>query len=174
MKRLGLAVLLLLWTALVAVGTARWIQRKDARPAEATSTPTDAIDVSVEAYLKLEGEPWMLSSLRMTRGAGVRVRREEIPGDGIRVVVTNAGTFGGDTVTIDLTKAPSGSIQGMAKVDWESDMGPPFTGSWRGVIGGIQLSSSDLANAHPLIMQFNLHKKGGAYPGCEHGVVVVP
>jgi hypothetical protein len=62
----------------------------------------------------------------------------------------------------------------MAQVDWEGDMGPPFAGSWRGVIGGIQLSSSDLANAHPLIMEFTLHKKGGAYLNCEHGVVAVP
>jgi hypothetical protein len=108
MKRLGFVFLLLLWTVLVAVGTVRWVQRNDAHAAD----PANSIEVSVEPHLKLEGEPWMLSSLRMTRGPGVHVRREELPGGGIRAVVTNASTFGGDTVTIDLTKAPSGSIRG--------------------------------------------------------------
>ncbi len=174
MKQLGLVVLFLLWTMLVVGGTLRWVHRKDDRLADETSTKADPIDVSVDPHLKLEDDRWMLSSLRMTRGAGVNVRREELPGGGIRVVATDANTFGGDTVTIDLTKAPGGSIQGMAKVDWERDMGPPFAGSWRGVMGGIQLSSSDLANAHPLIIEFTFHEKGGDYPGCEHGVVSVP
>ncbi len=174
MKKSLSVLLVMLWTVLVAVAATGWGHRKDDRIAGSVVSKADSIELFVDPHLRLEGEPWMFSSLRMSKGRGIGVKREDLAEGTVRIVVTDANTFGGDTVTIDLTKAPNGSVQAMARVNWERDIGPPFEGSWHDLVGGVTLSSAALQESHPVIIEFTLNEKGGDYPGCEHGVVSVP
>ncbi len=166
MKRPWILGLLLLLTILAVAATAQFLGRGKGG--------SRAIEAFVDPKLNLQEGPWMLSSSRMSRGRAVHVSRQNLPDGGVRVVVDDANTFSGDTVTIDLEEGPAGSVRARAKVEWIGDMGPPFEGTWQDLVGGVTLSSAPLRDAHPLIIDFTLHEKGGDYPGCEHGVVSVP
>jgi hypothetical protein len=171
MKRTRLVVLVLLWTTLVSLGTARWVQRR----AGAQPISHGAIEVAEIPHMTLRGEPWMLTSLRMSQGPNaMHVKREALSGGGLRIVVDDADGFSWDTVTIDLVKDSVASpLRASVKVDWTTDMGPQ-SGTWSDVTGWIDLSSSDLSSADPLVIQFTLRKTGGEYPDCVHGALTVP
>jgi hypothetical protein len=164
----------LLWTLVVAAGTISWILRGGYNPLEAMFTRPQLVDTSVGDWVRLDGDSWMLSSWRMSKGAELHVNRQATPSGGVRIVVDDADGFSWDTVTLDLARRTDGSVEARGRVDWTTDFGPPFDGSLSNVTGSVALSSSDLAGAHPLIIDFTLRGLSGGHQVCEHGIVAAP
>lgn len=133
-----------------------------------------AVETLVDDSARPVETPWMLSTWRLSKGNEIHVSRAVDADGGVRLVIDDGNGFSWDTVTLDLAKDALGKIRSKAKVDWTKDFGPPFDGSFENVEGHVELSSADIANAHPLDVEYELSGSIGNRPVCEHGHVVVP
>jgi hypothetical protein len=135
--------------------------------------PFRAIDASVEDGLELDGEPYMHSSWRVSRGEEVHVKRE-IRADGVtRLLVDDQNGFSWDTLCIDLSRRKDGTIRAEAIVCWTADFGPPHDGTLGNLNGKVVLSSSNWSGADPLIVDFDVQGQGLDELVRENGRVVV-
>jgi hypothetical protein len=170
-QTLLVSAFILVVVAALAVG-GYWARRKAGGPGLAKDS--EPIWTSVSDSVGDGEEPWMLSSWRMSRGSAVHAKRETLPDGVVRITIEDSSIFSGDTVIIDVESGPEGTIQATARMNWSRDFGPPFKGSNDLPTGSVMVSSADIAGAHPLAIEYDLHGVGEDASTCEHGLVLVP
>jgi hypothetical protein len=124
--------------------------------------------------MTLDGDPYMHSSRRASRGAAVHADRL-IRSDGtvwIRIDDWDRST--GDGVRIELSRGPDGMTKAEAVADWDQDPGPPLYGVFDILNGRVVLSSEDWSKPSPLIIEFDIQCQGTHEPFHETGRVSVP
>jgi hypothetical protein len=138
-------------------------------------TPTpQPIDAFVEAGMELDGEPYMHSYWRVSRGEAVHTHRETRPDGSVRITIDDANGFSWDTIQLDVSHAQDGSIKAEAVVFWTRDFGEPFEGTVAKLTGRTTLSSADWSDTHPLVVDFDIRGEGLDEAVRENGRVAVP
>jgi hypothetical protein len=175
LKRVMIVSALLVWTGVIVLATAYWMLVGTGAQAFRSLFPVPApMSLSIERWMHIDDEPWMLSRNGMVKAGEIHAKREILPDGIVRLVIDDANGFSSHTVTIDLSTGSDGAAMANAMVDWIRDAGKPSHGTMSNLVGHVGVDSINWTGEQPLVVSFDLHGQIAGAPSCVHGEVSIP